>query len=314
MNAWNENVRKQRRWTAAGLVASGLILCFAFSASAQDGGWKTTGWIGYEGQGETDLDRVGDFDFWNIGMGMESSTMLGDSVAMSIGGDYRAVGYNFGGGFSEDPWGTVHVLRFNPLFTYIMNEKWSLLGGPSFEISAEAGADVGDSLTGGGVAGVGYKWSDTLSIVLGVVVSSQIEDDAWIQPFALINWGITDNLSFGVEARNSRGGEFRFTYALGDNWEFGIGAGLRRERFRLDDDGFASTKDGVGEEEAKVVNLRVAYKFSETLTIEGYGGTTIDGSFRLEDEDGDLIEIGGEKSKSDYDDGGYGGLRIKFGF
>ena len=33
-----------------------------------------------------------------------------------------------------------------------------------------------------------------------------------------------------------------------------------------------------------------------------------------EDKDGDLIKLGGRKSKSDYDDGGYGGVRIKFGF
>lgn len=309
MNGLNENVRRRGRWTAIGLITLGLVLCFGFSASAQDdGGWKSTGWIGYEGQGETDLDRTGggDFEFWNIGGGLKSSTMLGDSVVMAIQGDYRVVGYDFGGLGGVEPWGTVHVFRFNPMFTYIMNEKWSLIGGPSLQISAEAGADVGDSLTGGGSAGVGYKWSDSLSIAFGVVVTSQIEDDAWIQPFVIINWGITDNLALAMEGTNSRGGEVRLSYALGDNWEVGIGAGFRRERFRLDDDG--GPKDGVGEEEATVVNLRVAYKFSDTLAIEGYGGTTVDGEFRLEDEDGDKI------AKADYDDSGYGGVRIKFGF
>jgi hypothetical protein len=109
-----------------------------------------------------------------------------------------------------------------------------------------------------------------------------------------------------MEGTNSRGGEIRLGYAIGDNWEVGIGAGFRRERFRLDDDG--PVTDGVGEEEATVVNLRVAYKWSSNLTIEGYGGTTVDGEFRLEDEDGDKL------AKSDYDDGGYGGIRLKFGF
>jgi len=309
MNGLNERDRKCGRFTAIGLLTSGLILCFAFSASAE-GGWTTTGWMGYEGQGDTDLDNLddGDFDFYNIGGGIKSSTMLGDSVKMSLGGDYRIVGYNFSDFPGPDPWGTVHVFRFNPMFNYRINEKWSLMGGPSLQISAEAGADVGDSLTGGGAAGVGYKWSDTLSIALGIVVTSQIEDSAWIQPFALITWGITDNLSFGVEARNSRGGEFRLSYALGDSWTLGVGAGLRRERFRLDDDGRPLAKDGVGEEEAKVLNLSVKYKFSETLSLEGYGGITVDGDFRLEDEDGDKI------AKSDYDNSGYGGIRINFGF
>jgi hypothetical protein len=250
-----------------------------------------------------------DFDYWNIGGGIKSATMLGDSVKMTLGGDYRAVGYNFGStGALPDPWGTVHVFRLNPMFTYKMDEKWSLIGGPSFQISAEAGADAGDSLTGGGVVGVGYKWSDTLSIALGIVATSQIEDDAWIQPFALITWGITDSLSFGVEANSSRGGEFRFTYALGDSWKIGLGAGLRRERFRLDNDGRPFYKDGVGEEEAKVVNLSVAYKFSDTMSVEGYGGTTVDGEFRLDDENGH------NRIHKDYDNAGYGGIRLKFGF
>lgn len=306
MNGLNENVRRRGRWTAVGLITSGLILCFGFSASAQDGGgWKSTGWIGYEGQGETDLDGGGDFDFWLIGLGLKSSTMLSDNVGMSLGGDYRAVGYDFS---PFNPWGTVHVLRFNPTLTYLLDDKWSLIGGASFELAAEAGADVGDAITGGGTAGVGYKWSDTLSIAVGVTVVSQIEDDAWIQPFVIINWGITDNVALAMEGTNSRGGEVRLSYALGDNWEIGIGAGFRRERFRLDDDGRARNKDGVGEEESTVVNLRVTYKFSDTLAIEGYGGTTVDGEFRLENEDGDLID------KADYDDAGYGGVRIKFGF
>ncbi len=322
MNGSNENARRWGQRTVSGLLMLGLILGFALSASADShqGGWKTTGWIGYEGQGETDLDVAGtpdpEFDFWDIGGGLKSQTMLGDSVSMSVGGDYRVVGYNFDGfGDFKNPWGTVHVFRFNPIFVYKMDEKWSLIGGPSLQLSVEAGADVGDSLTGGGVAGVRYKWSETLSIALGLVVTSQIEDSARFQPFALITWGISDNLSFDVKARNSRGGEFRLSYALGDNWKIGIGGGFRRERFRLDnslggsaDQEFQRGKGGVGEEEAKVVNLSVAYAFSETLSLEGYGGVTVDGDFRLEDEYGKKI------AKSDYDNSGYGGLRINFGF
>ena len=56
------------------------------------------------------------------------------------------------------------------------------------------------------------------------------------------------------------------------------------------------------------VNVRVTYKVNDLLSIEGYGGTTVDGEFRLETEGGDLM------AKSDYDDGGYGGIRLKVGF
>ena len=238
--------------------------------------------------------------------GLSSAKMVNDSLRVALQGDYRIVGYDFAGS-TVHPSVTVHVFRFNPMLTYRLNNKWSLMGGPSLEISAESGAGIGDSITGGGSVGVGYKWSDSLAIALGVVVSSQLEDDAWIQPFVIINWGITDNISLGMEARNSRGGDIRLRYALGDNWELGIGAGFRRERFRLDDS-TGKAGGGIGEENATVVSLLVAYKFSETVTIEGYGGTTVDGDLRLEDKDGKKL------GKSDYDNAGFGGVRIKFGF
>jgi len=289
------------------LLTSSLILCFAVSATADShGGWKTSGWLGFEGQGNTDVDAVGvsDYEYWMLAGGLKSAKMVNDSLRVALQGDYRIVGYDFDG--SVDPFVTVHVFRFNPMLMYRLNNKWSLMGGPSFEISAASGAGIGDSVTGGGSVGVGYKWSDSLNIALGVVVSSQLEDDAWIQPFVIINWGITDNLSLGMEARNSRGGDARLSYALGDKWAVGIGAGFRRERFRLDDK--ALNKDGIGEENSMVVSLLVAYKFSETVTMEGYGGMTVDGELRLEDKNGDKI------GKSDYDNAGFGGVRVKFGF
>jgi hypothetical protein len=214
------------------------------------------------------------------------------------------VGYDFSG--PGDPLDEIHVFRLNPTLTYILNEKWSLMGGPSLQISAESGAKVGNALTGGGSFGAGYKVSDDLTIALGVVVTSQLEDDAWIQYFVLINWGISDNLSLNMEARNSRGGELKLTYALGDSWTFGVGAGFRRERFRLDSRG--AIDKGVAQEESTVVSLHVSYRISESLVLEGYGGTTLDGNLRLENKDGDKI------GESDYDNAGYGGVRLSFAF
>lgn len=156
MRCLNGRGRERKNWTAFGLLTSSLILCFTLAASADSyDGWKTTGWIGFEGQGETDIDVAGDFEFWMVGGGVKSAKMVNDSLMLALQGDYRAVGYDFVG--SDDPLDTIHVLRLNPMLTYVLNDKWSLIGGPSFQLSAEAGADVGDAVTGGGSAGVGYK-------------------------------------------------------------------------------------------------------------------------------------------------------------
>ena len=172
-------------------------------------------------------------------------------------------------------------------------------------MAAEAGAEIGDSITAGGLLGVGYRWSKTGNIALGALVTSEIEDDAYIQPFILLNFGITDNLAFTMNASNSRGGEARLSYALGDKWKLGLGVGLRRERFRLDN---SPEKDGVGEEEGKVIKAFLGYQFSDAMSMEIYGGSTADGEFRLETKKGKKI------AKSDYDDGGFGGVRFNIGF
>jgi hypothetical protein len=306
MNCFNENDRKWGHGAVIGFLTLGLVLSFALAASADsDGGWKTTSWIGYEGQGDSDLDEGGDFEYWMIETGLKSSTKMGDSTIVSLGGDYRAVGYDFGG-LGGNLWDTVHVTRLNPMLTYLLNERWSLTGGAVFQISAESGAKIGDSLTGGGSAAVGYKWSDTGSIVLGVLVASEIEDDALIQPFVLLNFAITDNIGFTMDATSSRGGAFHLTYAPADKWKLGVGGGFRRERFRLDNNG--PVKKGVGEEEATELNAFVAYQFTDSFQIKAYGGSTIDGDLRIETKTGKKI------TDSDYDNAGFGGVRISLAF
>ena len=53
------------------------------------------------------------------------------------------------------------------------------------------------------------------------------------------------------------GGELTLTYALGDRWAFGVGAGFRRKRFRLDDSAVIDV--GVAQEESTVASLRLTW-------------------------------------------------------
>ena len=193
-----------------------------------------------------------------------------------------------------------------------LTEVLSLLMGPSLEFSGETSADLGDSLKAGGKVGIGYQFSDDLRITLGVVVSSEIEDDVYIQPLVHFDWSITDDVRLGMHADASRGGDVRLGYTFFEDWTVAVGGGFRRERFRLNDDGPSvfpfDRRDGVGEEEATVLSARLSYAFTDKLTLEGYVGGTLDGEFRLENERGHRI------LKSDYDDAVYGGFRFELGF
>ena len=283
----------------------GSLVC-AGPAVGQDEGWTGSVFLGFEAQGETDLDPAanGQFEFYMPNFGASASTMLTDDTRLTLQGDYRLIAYDF-----DVPrvWDTVHVLRLNPMLTYFLDETWSIMGGPIGEFSGESEANFGDSLRGGGNIAVGYR-RDNLSIALGILVVSEIEDDPYIQPIVLLNWGVRDGFSVTGQAASSRGGEMRFGYTFLERWTAALGYGFRRERFRLNDDGFGARVDGVGQEEAQLLSGHLRYVFDAGLGIEAYVGTTLDGDFRLESETGNKI------ADSDYDDAIYGGVIFTVGF
>jgi hypothetical protein len=277
--------------------------------------WKVKFWTGVEYQGETDLETTGggDFEYWMVSGGADATKMVSESVKVALKTDYRAVGYDFSTVAGTDPWETIHVMRLNPLMSYLFNDNWSMLAGPIVEFSGEGRAKFKDSLRGGANFGFGYT-NGGFYIAAGVIAMSEIEEDLRIQPFALVNWSITDGLSLGVKADTSRGGEFRLEYLFAETVSIGAGIGFRRERFRLNGDngigtsGDTAREDGIGEEEATVAKLTVGYHVNETMVIEGYGGVTADGNFKLENENGDKIV------DADYDDSGFGGINLRFKF
>lgn len=317
-----------RRFVRAGLCAlvAGILVAPGMASASQGADWTPSIWTGFEYQGNSDLDKGnGDFDYWMIAVGGGTKGKLSDSVSLALNVDFRSIAYDFDdiGRGVPDPWSTVNVARLDPVITYHFNEQWSILGGPIGEFSGENGSDFGDSLRVGGMLGGGWKPNDHLSIALGAIVRTEIEDSAYVQPFVVVNWGIADGLALNMNARTSRGGDILLNYTFGDSgFTLGAGGGFRRERFRLDDNGAGafcptcsststrsrSRKDGVGQEEATVVKLQAKYAVSEQITIEAWGGTTIDGQFKLEDKHGDKI------TKSDYDNAGFGGIGISLKF
>lgn len=280
-----------------------------------DPSWKTNAFSNFEFQGKTGVDGGGDYKYWMVAGGAGTARMIGEDVKIALKGDYRAIGYDFGGiGAGTDPWETVHVLRLNPLLTYLINDTWSVIGGPIIEFTGEEQAQFDDSLRGGGLFGFGYT-RERLHLAFGVIAMTEIEKDARILPFILVNWNITDALAFGVKADTSRGGELRLDYAFTKKFKLGAGFGVRRELFRLNGDGPQACagnsfcrQDGVGEENASVAKLVATFQVTPKLAIEGYGGVVANGEFRLESQAGNKI------AQADYDNSGFGGVTLRYNF
>jgi len=297
---------------SAGVCArlAGLVACIASVLSplaAGAAGWDSRVSTGFEIRGETALAGPGEFDFWLTWLEGEARRDLDERVELVLAGDFRVIGYDFDGSpFAPlpEPWEQVHVLRLRPSLEIGLSDAWSLVAGPIFEISRESEADVSDALRGGGAFAVGYRSGDGLEIALGLIVQSEIEDDAYLAPYVRLDIPIVAGLHLTARSETSRGGDAELVYRFLEDFELAFGGGYRRERFRLNDDGTRPRRKGVGEEESSFLAARFAWTVVDPVRLEAYIGTTLDGEVRLEDRRGHKL------ADADYDAAPFGGLRI----
>lgn len=258
-------------------------------------------------QFETDIDSGGDFDVSSLGAGAIFSHDFSEELSMGLQISYGLDMYDFSGTAltvvpPASPWDDIHTITAAAIFSYKLNNDWSIFGGPLFQSARESGADFGDSVTGGAAIGATYRVKPDFTIGGGVAIMSQLEDDPRIVPFLILNWGFADNFSVRntspTNAINRSGLEL--VYSANPHWEFAAGFASRFSRFRLDSD--APSPNGVGEDSSLPIWFRATYKASERCAIDGIIGVNADGELRLQSATGGLI------ASSDYDAGFFAGL------
>jgi hypothetical protein len=292
-----------------------LLLLFPLSIQAQQGegdsarfpagGWSTFVRGGVVQQFDTDLSEEGSFDATRLALqaGMSYAWDYRTSVSISLGYSYD--GYSFsvpgqGQGFS--PWEDINTLSLSAPMRWGIGESWSAFLVPTIRATGEQGSDVSDSVTGGGFTGFAYRFSDRLTIGPGIGVISQIEDSATVFPILIIDWKITDRLSFetGSGLGATLGPGLVLNYQLDPSWKLSLGGRYEKLRFRLDEDG--PVQNGIGEDKSFPLFIGCTYNFSRQNSLSLIGGIETGGDLRVEDEEGNLIK------KESYDTGGFLGL------
>jgi hypothetical protein len=259
-------------------------------------------------QFKSDIDKGGDFKVnrFFVQPGVRYSTDPANSVSFTVGYGYNDYDFSGGEGFAGlRPWGAINTLRFGLPVRWSPNDKWSVFGLPTLRFNAESGADLGDAVSGGVIAGVSYKFSNWLTIGPGVGAITQIEDDVSIIPILVIDWKLTDQLSLktgrGLAATQGPGIllEWRPTSA----WNFGFDVRYEKFRFRLDDTGVAPR--GVGQDRSVPISLSAGYRFSRKFSLALTGGVELAGRLRLEDEGGNKLQ------SSDFDSAPFLGITFQ---
>ena len=145
----------------------------------------------------------------------------------------------------------------------------------------ESGADVDDAIYGQVGIGVTYKISEHFSIGPGFFVNRSVSDDSTVFPIALVDWQITDRLSF--RARR----DFRLSYVLDANRTLtlsAVGSPFERKEFRLDDAG--PVPGGVAELKAMTLGGALRWQPIQPLTVKGNLAAVINQTLTIEDRSG----------------------------
>lgn len=276
--------------------------------ASSDSEWSTSVSGGYEHQFDTDIDDSGSFsvDRMLLRAGVTYAPDRRRRFSVSLG--YARGEYDFSGdrGFSGlRPWDDVNSYRMGLPVRWGFDRDWTLFVIPSVRFSAERGAELEDAMTGGGFAGVSFRFSDRLTIGPGIGVMSELEEDTNFFPALIVRWKITDRivLETGPGPGGTSSPGISLNWSPADKWDLSIGAGYEKLRFRLDDKDVAP--EGIGQDRSFTLFCLAQYQVNDRLKVGFLGGTALGGELRLEDEDGHRI------AEKDYETALVGGITVR---
>src|SRR5436190_16516700 len=297
--------------TALGVVCAGTGLAQDVGDfEGLDSGFSTKSVItaGFGYRAESDLDDGGSSSMASLRLAGGTAMAVSERLSFSFLGSYTFNHYDFKN-FLTDPWEDIHTLRLTPLLHYAIDEKWSVFGGPAVSISAEDGADIGDSFTGGGIIGFGYCVYDRLSLGFALGVFSRFEEDVAVLPVPIVDWRFADDwlLHIGFQEVAANGGlGAEIAYDLHEQWKISAGVQFQQRRFRLSDDG--PVKDGVGQDRSASVYFKARWEPALNCAVEAVVGIAAGGEYRIENSSGHKV------GETDYDPSALFGVRGIFTF
>jgi hypothetical protein len=261
--------------------------------------------------GAASLDSGGDLTVDNWSVRLSGRRPIGDDLRLGLAAGFGEQRYRFSGvgDFSSlRPWGTAREVRLSGSVFWQPTDRWDLFAIPTVRWNAEDGASLDDGQIAGLLTAASYRFSDRLSIGPGVGVFSELEDDTDFFPILAIDWRITDRLSFntGRGFAASRGPGLAFNWDANDRWSVSLGGRYEKNRFRLDDSGVAP--GGIGQETSTPIYLAVTRKLGGVARLRGIVGMGLNGSVRLEDASGELLD------RSDVEDAPFAGATFDIRF
>jgi len=256
---------------------------------------------------KTETDAGDSFESWGVGLAGDFGGPINESILVGVGVGYRYASYNFRQnngsnsppdyGTSElpkDPWGSVNTFHIVPNATILVGNHFSVVAAVPIHYAGETGARR-NGLAAGISGLVRWQITDTFQIGVGIGVTSQLEDNAETFPIVSLDWDISDSLVFQTEGSWIQGGNATLLWGPNKAIRLTVSAGYERNRFRLDDNGFRTDRNGIGEVTAVPLEVGVRFRLYERAFFDFRLGLGVAGKLRVENDNG------GELYEEDYD-------------
>ena len=265
----------------------------------------------------TDINGGGSYSvnrtFLGAGMEFEYSPAL--TLDFDIGMEWDDYDFSGPGDFTApaagEPWDSVFDLTLSAVSRWKLDDNWRMILGGFVRWSGESDADFAEAFSGGVVFGGAYVFSDDLSLGVTALVTTQIEDGLLWIPSPVVDWRINrqwfiSNMRGPVTYPASLGLEI--VYYLNENMNLSLGGRYEYRRLRLNDDGPAAIRNGVGGERTFPVWVRFEWRPIEQIRLHVLAGMNFGQQLELENSRGSLL------SKEDTDPSPFIGCFLDFKF
>ncbi|MCC6426930.1 MAG: hypothetical protein IT435_08915 [Phycisphaerales bacterium] len=245
------------------------------------------GELGMKSDFDGDTAEDGDVSVSRLRAGLEVSVPIGERSNLEFTLDNEWSFYDF----SEPsafgamaPWDDTWERGIRIVFSTQETEKFAWFVGADVTAASEYGADFGDSVTYGGLAGVRYSFSENFTAGLGIYARSRLEDDFLPLPMIAFLWKFAPEWS--LSSQNGR--SVRLGWQVSEPVSLFAEGGYEAREYRLDDDG--PSVDGIGKDRRVPVALGARWQIAEGLTLTGKAGAYVWQRYRLDEEDGTKID------------------------
>ena len=172
-------------------------------------------------------------------------------------------------------------VRLAPVVSYVVDERWVLVGGMTPEVAGDPDADLGRSFTVGGFVGARRQFTPGFAMTFGGLASSRLADTPRFLPLVGVEWQIARRWRFATQGP---GGSLSYAWRTAEEGKalnLFLRMAYESREFRLSPD--STVPDGVLRDQSFPVGIGVEWHATPLATVTAEVGNSMSGSIRVRD-------------------------------